>query len=449
MHRAPGAVASGGPPSRIARRPDTRRLQLHARLKDVALAVVAVAMCLHAAPLHAHTQPPTETIAEIRVHGNATINDEEVIRLAGLTVGAPLGPDAVREIEHRLRDSGRFDQVEVRKRYRTLAMDQVALVLLVHERPGVTAEGKRPPAIKRVTSRLMFLPILRYDDGYGWTYGARTSAVDLLGLGERLSVPLSWGATRRAALESERTFTSGPFTRVLGSLGISQRENPFYNVDDRRTEISGRVERRLFHVLTVGADAGRTNITFSETDGHFWTSGADATLDTRGDPAFPSDAVMLGAGWSRLHQSAANAVDRYRLDGRGYKRVYRQAVIALHAQYDTASAPLPPYEQWLLGGESLRGTPAGTAAGDKRLFGSVELRVPFSSPLSTGRVGFNVFMDAGADALYGQRLSDAERHRSAGAGLFIVAPIVRLNLDVARSLDAHGTRLHFGTGFTF
>jgi len=75
--------------------------------------------------------------------------------------------------------------------------------------------------------------------------------------------------------------------------------------------------------------------------------------------------------------------------------------------------------------------------------------VPFSSPLSTGRVGFTVFMDAGIDAPYGQPLSDAERHRSAGGGLFIVAPLVRLNLDVARSLDGHSTRLHFGTGFTF
>jgi outer membrane protein assembly factor BamA len=419
---------------------------MRATLSFIAL---AVCICVRGTTLLASSHPQTETVTEIRVHGNATIQDGEVIKLAGLTLGAPLAAGALPEIEKRLRDSGRFDEVEVRKRYRTLAMDEIALVLLVHERPGVTPDGKRPPALKRVTSRLMFLPILRYDDGYGWTYGARTSAVDLLGLGERLSVPLSWGATRRAALESERTFTSGPLTRVLGSFGISQRENPFYQVDDRRTELTARVERRLFRLLTLGADAGRTNITFAGSDGHFWTSGADATLDTRGDPAFPSDAVVLGVGWNRLHQSTGGAIDRYRLDGRGYKRVYRQAVVAVHAQYDTASAALPPFEQWLLGGDSLRGTRGGTFAGDKRLFGGVELRVPFSSPLSTGRVGFNVFTDAGIDASYGQRLAEAQRHRSAGAGLFIVAPLVRLNLDVARSLDGHSTRLHFGTGFTF
>ena len=413
-----------------------------------ALAGVLVAGLAVVAPRAAAQQATRETIAEIRIHGNVTIQDDEVVRLAGIAVGAPLDPGALDAITQRLRASGRFDEVDVRKRYRTLAMDEVALVLLVHERPGVTPDGRRPSTIRRVTSRLMFLPILRYDDGYGWTYGGRTSAVDLLGLAERLSVPLSWAGTRRAALEAERTFKRAPLTRVVGSFGISQRENPFYDVDDRRTEVNGRVERRLLRAITLGADAGRTAITFAGVADGFWTSGADARLDTRGDPAFPSDAVWLGARWSRLALSTGG-IDRYTLDGRGYKRLYRQAVVAAHAQYDTARAPLPPYEQWLLGGDSLRGIRAGSFAGDTRFFGSLELRVPFSSPLSTGRVGFTVFMDAGVAARFGDRLGDAPVHRGAGAGLFVVAPLVRLNLDVARSIDGHGTRLHFGTGFSF
>ena len=390
-----------------------------------------------------------ETITEIRVHGNATIVDEEVVRLAGITVGAKLEADGLAAIERRLRDSGRFDEIQVRKRYRTLDMDQVAIVLLVHERPGVRPDGTIPSPVHRFTSRLMFLPLLTYDDGYGWTYGARTSMVDGLGLGERLSVPLTWGATKRAALEAERTFAHGPVTRVQGSFGIAQRENPHFDVDDRRTELRGRVERRLFGLVTVGADAARTNINFGGQPGHFWTSGADVTLDTRRDPAFPSDAILLGTGWNRLHLPGGAGVDRYRFDARGYKRIVRQAVLAVRAQYDTADAPLPAYEQWLLGGSNLRGTRAGTFAGDKRLVGSAEVRVPFSSPLSTGRVGFTAFMDAGVSAAYGQRLGDAPTRRGAGAGLFIVIPFISLNLDVAHSLDGFGTRVHFSTGFSF
>lgn len=40
-------------------------------------------------------------------------------------------------------------------------------------------------------------------------------------------------------------------------------------------------------------------------------------------------------------------------------------------------------------------------------------------------------------------------HRGAGGGIFLVASIVRLNLEVARGLDAGRTRVHFSTGFAF
>ena len=52
----------------------------------------------------------------------------------------------------------------------------------------------------------MFLPIVSYSEGYGFTYGARASFVDVLGEGGRVSVPLTWGGTRRAAVEIEKTF---------------------------------------------------------------------------------------------------------------------------------------------------------------------------------------------------------------------------------------------------
>jgi outer membrane protein assembly factor BamA len=394
-------------------------------------------------------QPPQKiTISEIRVHGNATMADDEVIKLAGVSVGAILERNGLRAVEKRLRDSGRFDDVQVRERYRTLEMDDVALILLVHEKPGVRADGSMPSPLHRLTSRLMFLPILTYDDGYGWTYGGRVSTVDALGMGERLSVPLTWGATRRATLEAERTFASGPLTRVQGSFGISQRENPFYDLDDQRTELRGRVERRLFGLVTVGADAARTHIEFGGAPDHFWTGGGDVTLDTRRDPAFPSDAVRISTAWNRLNLTETG-INRYRVDASGFKRVIRQAVFAVHAQYDTADAALPAYERWLVGGSNLRGTPAGTLAGDKRLLGAAELRVPFDSPLSTGRVGFTVFMDAARTSLFGESLSDAHTYRGAGAGVFLVVPFITLNLDVAHSLDGYGTRVHFSTGFSF
>jgi len=398
----------------------------------------------------------TETIAEVRVHGNATVTDAIVLQLAGVTVGQPLAADGLAAIEKRLKDSGRFDTVQVRKRYRTLAMDEVALVLLVHERAGITASGEPPSLARQLRSRLMFFPILDYDDGYGWTYGARTSVVDIAGKGTRLSVPLSWGGTRRAAVEVDRTFKSGPLTRLSGSFGLSQRENPHYSIDDQRLELGARAERRLFGRMTLGAEIGRSRISFTPIRDNVWTTGADATLDTRGDPSYPVDAVLASAAWRRLNaigttsfSAAGSSIDRYRLDARGYKRLFGQNVVAARVEYDTASAPLPGYDQWLLGGSSLRGTRAGEFAGDKRFLWSAELRVPFSSPLSTGRLGFNVFMDGGYTAAYGQRIFDQPHHRSAGGGLWLTVAIFSLNLDVARSIDGKNTRVHFGTGFSF
>ena len=396
---------------------------------------------------------PAESITEIRVHGNTTLSDERVTELAGVAIGAPFEAGTIAAVEKRLRDSGFFDAVEVRKRYRTLEMDQVSLLLVVNEKPGVSATGAPPSAARRLRSHMMFLPILQFDDGYGWTYGARTSFVDIGGKGTRVSVPLSWGATRRATVEADRTFKSGPFTRVSASYGIAQRENPHFEIDDRRTALTGRVERRLFNLLTLGADAGRTNVTFEPVRDSIWTTGADVTLDTRRDPSYPSDAIFTTATWARLGPigtaSFTSPIDRYRIDARGYKRLFGNTVLAVRAEFDTASAPLPGYEQWLLGGSTLRGTPAGEFAGDKRLVSSAELRVPFSSPLSAARVGFNVFFDAGATAAYGERLLDRHLYRGFGGGLWLTAAILNLNVHVAHSPDGKGTRAHFGTGFSF
>src|SRR4051812_6010742 len=78
--------------------------------------------------------PAQEVVSEIRTHGNARIADEEVVRLSGLQIGQPMEQGTLPEVESRLRKSGKFDSVEVRKRYRSLEdFSQVALLLVVHE----------------------------------------------------------------------------------------------------------------------------------------------------------------------------------------------------------------------------------------------------------------------------------------------------------------------------
>jgi len=405
--------------------------------------------------LSAQTPAPTnEVVHEIRIHGNASLSDQDVLKFAGVAIGDTITDESLKGIEQRLKNSGRFETIEVRKRYRSLDdPTDVALVLVVHEKDGVTSASEAHPAsrpFRRLTSRLMFLPILSYADGYGFTYGGRVSTIDLLGAGERLSVPLTWGGTKRAALEAERTFKRGPLTRVLGSVGIWNRENPRYEIDEQRVEVRARAERQITRYVRTGVETSRSSVTFGALDDRNWTLGANAALDTRADPTFPGNAVYLGGGWSSLVVNDEPHINRYTADARGYLRLIGQSVLAARAQYYTADAPLPLYERQLLGGAStLRGFATGTFDGDRALVTSAELRVPITSVISGAKLGLEGFIDAGKAVDYGLRLKDADWHRGAGGGIFIIAPLVKINLDVAHGLDGGPTRVHLGAGFSF
>ena len=410
-------------------------------------------------------QPPQEVIGEIRIHGNAFLTDKEVLDFAGVAVGQPLPADGIEAITKRLKASDRFETVDVRKRYRSLTnTSDVALVLVVHEKPGVRSSvggvsvpgvpgtvGKVARPVGWLRSKLMFLPIVSYADGYGFTYGGRVSTVDLLGIGERLSVPLTWGGTRRAAVEFERAFKTGPLTRIESSFGIWNRENPRFEIRDQRVEVKGRAERVFADVFRAGVDASRSTISFGILDDDLWTIGTSAGIDTRLDPSFPGNAIFVTGGWTAMHfRTLPDRVNRYVGDARGYLRVFRQIVLAGRAIYTGTDASLPPYERLLLGGSSsLRGFDTGAFAGDRTFSSSAEVRVPITSVLNGAKLGMTIFTDAGKAWDFGGSMDQAEWHRGVGGGLFLIASIVRINLDIAHGLKTGDTKVHLSSGFTF
>ena len=75
--------------------------------------------------------------------------------------------------------------------------------------------------------------------------------------------------------------------------------------------------------------------------------------------------------------------------------------------------------------------------------------MPITSVISGAKFGVNVFTDAAKGVDFGARLEDAEWHRGAGAGIFLIAPLVKINLDVAHGFDGGGTRVSLGTGVSF
>jgi hemolysin activation/secretion protein len=130
--------------------------------------------------------------------------------------------------------------------------------------------------------------------------------------------------------------------------------------------------------------------------------------------------------------------------------VFRQIVVAGRAQYVAADRTLPPYERLLLGGaSSVRGFDTGAFDGDRTLAASAEIRVPITSVLSGAKLGVTAFMDAGKVWNVGQSADAVEWHRGAGGGVFLIASIVRINLDIAHGLKTGDTKVHLSSGFTF
>ncbi len=121
---------------RCARRPTRQSWQRRvARL-------VAVSVLSWPTVVSGSVQPSIERVVDLRVHGNQSLSDEEVLSLSAVAVGDVVDAEKVEQVERRLQASGHFESVEVRKRYLSLtATDEVALVFVVRERTVTAATG--------------------------------------------------------------------------------------------------------------------------------------------------------------------------------------------------------------------------------------------------------------------------------------------------------------------
>jgi outer membrane protein assembly factor BamA len=389
-------------------------------------------------------------VTGVMVHGNHTTPDAEVLRLANVEVGQRVGPATAGEVRARLEQSGRFRAVDVRQRFASFSdPGAVLIVIVVEERVGISIEDPTPGPLRRIGASTMWLPVLGYEDGAGFTYGARVSFVDLLGKRTRVSVPLTWGGERRASVLVERTFARGPVSRLEASGGTWRREFLPTGEGQRRDFVAARVERSIGTWVRVAARAEAANVSFGADDDRARTAGVEAILDTRRDPAFARNAVFVAASWDRLWFAHAADTARTSLDARGYLGLPGRAVLVARVQHQGAADPLPQFEQpWLGGTSTLRGFRAGYRYGDQLAAGSLELRVPFTSPLKVGRFGAAVFVDRGAVYASGASLRSAAFDTGAGAGLFVTLPALSLRADLAKGIDA-GTRIHVSIGMRF
>jgi outer membrane protein assembly factor BamA len=388
------------------------------------------------------------TVASVIVHGNHTTPTADVLAIVGDVVGTAATDTLLADVRAKLESSNRFAGVDVRRRF--LSLDdptRVLLVIVVDERAGISETDLTPGAMKRVMAGGMWLPVLDYQEGYGFTYGARFSFVDVLGPRTRVSTPLTWGGERQAQVEIERAFTDRVVARVVGGGGITRRENPHFELGDTRQTAWGRVESAPRTWLRAGGGFRVSQVSFGTLDDEgLTTAGVDIALDTRRDPALPRNATFIVLGVERVGFNTRALTDpsttvdvegtsvgarRVSLDARGYLGLVRQVVLAVRARSITASRALPAFEQSLLGGmASLRGYDVGTQVGDNLAAVSTELLMPVTSPLSLARLGVKVFADAGTVYAAGASLGDQRVRWGYGVGGFVNATVFTLGLDV-------------------
>jgi len=405
-----------------------------------------------------------EVIAAILVHGNQVISTEEVTTIAGVKVSDPFTDKTIAEVTARLKASGKFETVDVRKRYASIEdMSQITLVILANEGSVRITLPALPGGDTKVERRgawhsLMFMPLLDGEDGYGFTYGVRVAYPQPIGPHSRLSFPLTWGGTRQAGAELDRTFLSGPVSRIEFGGAIQQKENPAYDIRDGRDRVWGRVEKVMGRVR-VGSTGGYQRVSFADVIDHFTTIGADATLDTRLDSSLPRNAVyvnasiehvMFGDSSTTLPPGEGTSLNRTRVDARGYLGLFGQQIVVARVLGEDVDRPAPLYMRSLLGGWSnLRGFEAGFRTGDTLLATSLEWRMPITSPLSSfGKMGVSVFVDWGTAYDHGQKLADQKWDQGAGGGVWLTITAFRMSVGVAHGRGS-GTRVNFGGGLTF
>lgn len=451
------------------------------RCRPWARSLFVAVVSLVAAPGLATAQDE-ERIAEIRVHGNHSTPDEDILAMSGLHVGDPATDKALREATKSIRRTHRFSDVEIRRRYVSINdPTRVLAMIVVNEKAGVSDTNLTPGIGTRFRASTMFLPILNYQDGYGFTYGVRTTFPYALGGPTRVSVPLSWGGERRAGVDVDHWFGGSPGTygigrrepamRLIGGVAVYRRENPYYDVGDLRLEGRVRAERPITSWLRVGATARTAQVTFgnagrsldigqadetptapllpSRTVSNHQSYSADVVVDTRLDPSFPRNAVYASFGREALRWEDVGGAARWNADVRGYIGLPKAMVLGLRTQVVTSDQPVPASEQPLLGGtDTLRGYDAGTAAGDNLAAMSTELRALLTSPLRVGRFGVKGFLDWGTTWASGSRLADARWHRGVGGGVFFGGGPILLDVAAAWAEDGSG-RVNVGLGVSF
>ena len=392
---------------------------------------------------------PPEVLAQIQVRGNVATSDVEVRRLAGLEIGMPVAPDVVATRDGA---AARDEALRSRRGAEALRVAQRSHPDRHRRRSWTKARcrssGPAIPITRRASSgaggrTCCSVPILGIESGYGVTYGARLTHPEPAGRDSRLSFPVTWGAQKRIGAEFEKRFADGWLTRVEAGGAVSRRTNPLFDADDDRAAVWFRAERQFTPSLRVRALTGWQGVSFQDgarpvdqrrSRGRARHAARSLSGAQRRVSAGDEKPARLSTSGTASTGPSSKATDT---SGSSARRFWSRA-----REWTARTDALPDYLKPLFGGpSSVRGFKTGAAAGDSLVAGSLELRVPLTSPLSFGKIGVSAFVDAGTVYNDGQRLADQPWRRGVGGSVWFTAAFVRFNVAVAHGIGA-STRVH-------
>jgi len=422
--------------------------------------LIAAVLLLTSSPLAAQQ----EIVAAIQVHGNTITPADEIVRVSGIVVGVPVSETLLSDAEARLSTALKFESVEVLKRFASISDPTRVLILIQVDEGPVRVDlpdvdivpeespapaAPRPVVVRRSKFGVMFVPILSAEDGYGFTYGAQFAFAGHRSARRRIVVPASWGGDKRVAVEYQQEFSKRFAPRLRAGGLLQRRTHPFFEDDADRKRVWGRTEWPIVRQVHAGGEVARQISSLNGEEVPATSVGADVVVDTRVDPLMPHNAIFVRSAVERLFFSPTRTAVRTEIDANGYVGLYRGMVLALRAVREDFSQPAPAFYKSVLGGSrNLRGFRAGYAVGDTLVAGSIELRIPTTSPLRIARFGYSIFMDAGTTYDHGKRFGDQKLEKGVGAGIWATAPLFRIGLSVARGVGS-GTRVHIAAGLTF
>jgi len=259
-----------------------------------------------------------------------------------------------------------------------------------------------------------FSPSFHSDDLFGMVGGGTLKLRNLWGYRQELSMKIETGGKKRAVFSWLNPWFAGSW-RFFSSMDlyIKKMQYPYQDYPVKFNEMMWGVElkagkqigRHIQYGLRTTWEKIRTDLSHATLSGQNMdqpvSAGLFFNIDTRDWPAYPRHGYFFHASMNNTNISG-HQYQHTILNLRNYFPVKRSDILAMQWFIQGFHGQIPVYQRLHIGGgETVRGIPTGTLAGDWMAMANVEYRFPimyernFQEHLHVGYAGI-LFIDLGS-----------------------------------------------------